>query len=91
VLSHPGAQDLTTTIDWTQLIEVGQANGLETIRLEPLDKFLSTEGAFEELSAATNEIRDSAEFFNFVAAARELILPNSLGGAFQVLVQRKVV
>ena len=90
VLSHPGAQDLTTTVDWTQVIEVGQANGLETIRLEPLDKFLSTQGAFEELSAATDEIRDSAEFFNFVAAARELILPNSLGGAFQVLVQRKV-
>jgi SAM-dependent MidA family methyltransferase len=90
VFSHPGAQDLTTTVDWTEIMEAGARSGLETLRLEPLHNFLLVEGALEELSSAGTRIFDSAELFKFNAGARELILPNSLGGAFQVLVQRKV-
>lgn len=89
-LSRPGHLDLTTTVDWTQIMEAGERNGLETLRLEPLYNFLLVEGASAELGAACTRIFDAAELFNYHAAARDLIMPDGLGGAFQVLVQRKL-
>jgi SAM-dependent MidA family methyltransferase len=89
VLSHPGEQDLTTTVDWNQVMEAGARNGLETLRFEPLNEFLMTEGALNELMNAGNRITDTAELLNYNAKARELIMPNGMAAAFQVLVQRK--
>jgi SAM-dependent MidA family methyltransferase len=89
VLSDPGAQDLTSTVDWTQLVEAGERNGFETLRLERLDKFLLAEGAIDELTNAAQTTGDEAELFNFNASAREMILPTGMASYFQVLVQRK--
>jgi SAM-dependent MidA family methyltransferase len=89
-LSHPGERDLTTTIDWTQMIEVGERYGLETVALQRLDQFLLAQGAIEEITAAVSTISDQAELFNYNAAARELIMPNGMASHFQVLVQRKL-
>jgi SAM-dependent MidA family methyltransferase len=89
VLSDPGAQDLTSTVDWTQVIEAGERNGFETLRLERLDKFLLAEGAVDELTNVAQTTNDVAELFNFNAGARELILPTGMASYFQVLVQRK--
>lgn len=91
VLSHPGEQDLTTTVDWTQITEAGERNGLETLRLQRLDQFLLSEGAVDELAGAGNRIRDQVELLNFNAGARELIMPDGLAASFQVLVQRKEI
>ncbi len=88
-LSNPGEQDLTTTIDWTQMIEAGERRGLLTLALQPLDQFLLAEGALETLQAAGSAISDQAELFNLNAGARELIMPNGMAASFQVLVQRK--
>jgi len=90
VLLHPGEQDLTTTIDWTQMIEAGERNGFERVRLQRLDQFLLAEGALEEMQkAAAAAISSQADLFNFNAGARELIMPDGLAASFQVLVQRK--
>ena len=90
VLLHPGEQDLTTTIDWTQMIEAGERNGFERVRLQRLDQFLLAEGALEEMQkAAAAAISSQADLFNFNAGARELIMPDGLATSFQVLVQRK--
>jgi len=89
VLSNPGERDLTTTIDWTQMIETGERYGLETIAWQRLDQFLLTQGAMEEIAAAVSTISDQAELFNYNAAARELIMPDGMAASFQVLVQRK--
>lgn len=89
VFAHPGEQDLTTTVDWTQVIEAGERNGLETLRFQSLNEFLMTEGALDELMSAGNRLADNAELLNYHARARELIMPNGMAAAFQVLVQRK--
>jgi SAM-dependent MidA family methyltransferase len=89
-LSHPGEQDLTTTVDWTQMIEAGKPNGFEELRLQSLDQFLLAEGAIEELQTAGATISNQADLFNFNAGARELIMPTGMAAHFQVLVQRKI-
>ncbi len=88
VLAHAGEQDLTTTIDWTQLIEAGKRNYFGMLRLQRLDQFLLAEGALDEMQAAVARISDQAELFNFNARAREMIMPNGMTASFQVLVQR---
>jgi SAM-dependent MidA family methyltransferase len=88
-LSHPGEQDLTTTVDWTQMIEAGKQNGFEEARLQSLDQFLLAEGVIEELQEAVATISDQTDLFNFNARVRELIMPTGMAAHFQVLVQRK--
>jgi len=89
VLLHPGEQDLTTSVDWTQIKEAGSDHGLEVLRLERLDRFLLAEGAVDELNEAAQTISDPADLLNFNARAREMILPTGMASHFQVMVQRK--
>jgi SAM-dependent MidA family methyltransferase len=89
-LSHPGEQDLTTTLDWTQMIEAGKQNGFEELTFQSLDQFLLAEGAIEELQKAAAAISNQADLFNFNAGARELIMPTGLAAHFHVLIQRKI-
>ena len=89
LLARPGEYDLTTTVDWTQIQEAGSRYGFETLRFQRLDEFLLSEGAPDELFSIGNQIRDPVELLNFNAAARELIMPDGMAAAFQVLVQRK--
>ena len=89
VLSNPGECDLTTTIDWTQMIEAGERYGLRTEALHRLDQFLLAAGAIETMAAAVATISDQAELFNYNAGARELIMPDGMAAWFQVLVQQK--
>jgi SAM-dependent MidA family methyltransferase len=89
VLAQPGEQDLTTTVDWTQVGEAGARNGLETLRFEQLDQFLLIEGALQQIMSASDRLIDQVELFNFNAAAREMIMPDGMAAHFQVLVQRK--
>jgi SAM-dependent MidA family methyltransferase len=89
VLARPGEQDLTTTIDWTQIQEAGDRAGLRTIRFERLDQFMGASvGAIME--TMVREKSDSAEMLRFTTSARELLLPNGLASYFHVLVQEKV-
>ena len=89
ILSQPGEQDLTTTVDWTLVREAGARVGLQTLRFERLDQFLVSEGALETIASAGGRITDHRELFNFNAAAREMIMPDGMAAHFQVLVQRK--
>jgi SAM-dependent MidA family methyltransferase len=87
-LSRPGEQDLTTTIDWTQIIRAGESGGLETIRLERLDQYLLGEGILNQLELAISQTRTEAEALVLRAGLREMILPNGMCSSFQVLVQK---
>ena len=49
VLGDPGEQDLTTTVNWTQLVIEGETAGLKTLSLERLDAFLLRAGLVEQL------------------------------------------
>ena len=89
VLANPGAQDLTTTVDWTQLQEAGALYGLEQLRFERLDQFLLNEGLLETLSTMANQLGKPADVVNLQLGAREMIRPDGLAASFQVLIQRK--
>jgi SAM-dependent MidA family methyltransferase len=89
VLARPGEQDLTTTIDWTQIKEAGRRAGLRAIRFERLDEFLVGEG-LGILSMMIAHTRDPVEALRLSTSAREMIMPNGLAASFQVLVQEKL-
>ncbi|HZH91007.1 MAG TPA: SAM-dependent methyltransferase [Pyrinomonadaceae bacterium] len=89
VLAHPGEHDLTTTINWTQVRQAGEAAGLETISFERQDEFLLRAGLLDQLERLTTHLRDEAERLRLTVGAREMILPGGMGGSFQVLVQKK--
>jgi len=88
ILSRPGEYDLTTTVDWTQIMEAGRRHGLETLRFERLNEFLMMEALSEVISAASLAT-DPAEQFTLNRFALELIKSDGMAAAFQVLVQRK--
>jgi SAM-dependent MidA family methyltransferase len=90
LLARPGHQDLTSTIDWTQVREAGQRAGLQTIRFERLDAFLMSAGVFEAMAEMIGKTKDPAEGMRLSTSARELVLPTGLAASFQVLVQEKV-
>jgi SAM-dependent MidA family methyltransferase len=88
VLARPGEQDLTTTVDWTQMREAGAVVGLKTLRQEQLDKFLLHEGLLDELETMTSGLSDS-DALRLRTSAREMIMPHGLAASFQILVQAK--
>jgi SAM-dependent MidA family methyltransferase len=88
VLATPGEQDLTTTIDWTQVREAGERFGLRTLRFQRLDQFLRDEGLLERLMEMGSTL-DTVEAIRLRTSSRELVLPTGLAAAFQVLVQEK--
>jgi SAM-dependent MidA family methyltransferase len=89
VLARAGEQDLTTTVDWTQIKEAGRRAGLRAVRLERLDQFLLIEGLPQRLFEMVAETKDQAEALRLSTSARELIMPHGLAASFQVLVQTK--
>lgn len=89
LLANPGAQDLTTTINWTQVVAAGEHAGLKTVALERLDSFLLSAGVVEQLERESALAPDEAERSALRLGARELILPNGMAASFQVLVQKK--
>ena len=90
VLANPGQQDLTTTIDWTQIMATGERSGLEALRFEPLDHFLAGEGLFAALSKMVTTANDPVEAVRLSTSAREMIMPHGLAASFQILVQEKL-
>ncbi|HKP72065.1 MAG TPA: SAM-dependent methyltransferase, partial [Pyrinomonadaceae bacterium] len=89
LLADPGEQDLTTTVNWTQLKQAGEAAGLETVSLERQDEFLLRAGIVEQLERMSAGARDEAERVRLRLGAREMILPGGMSQSFQVLLQKK--
>ena len=88
VLANPGEQDLTTTIDWSFVSRIGERVGLEVVEFERQDLFLLHTGLLEELEALVDAAKSEAEKQQLRAQSREMILPNGMAAAFQVLVQK---
>jgi SAM-dependent MidA family methyltransferase len=88
VLERPGEHDITSTVNWTQVQSVGAALGLDTIRLERLDKFLLDTGLLAELEQRVAAEISDARRLDLSTRAREMILPGGLASSFQVLVQK---
>lgn len=90
VLSSPGEQDITTSVDWTAVMEFAQEFGFERIAFQPQDRFLMENGLLEELEARASQAESEAEVLQLRTSAREMILPGGMAQSFQVLVLRKL-
>ena len=89
VLRDPGTQDLTTNVNWTQVIAEGERAGLRTLSLERLDEFLLRVGLVNQLQLESARAASEAEVAALRLDAREMILPGGMASHFQVLVQQK--
>ncbi len=89
VLSRPGAQDLTTTINWTQSKQAAARVGLQTILFSRQDEFLLRAGLLEQLEQMSAGLSSEAERMSLRLSAREMILPGGMSQSFQVLVLKK--
>ncbi|HEX6729911.1 MAG TPA: SAM-dependent methyltransferase [Pyrinomonadaceae bacterium] len=88
ILERPGEHDITSTVNWAQVQSVGAALGLDTIRLERLDKFLLDTGLLEELERRVGAEVTDVRKLDLSTRAREMILPGGLASSFQVLIQK---
>lgn len=89
VLSNPGSQDITSTVNWTHLKQVAAECGLENVRLERQDRFLIQEGLLDQLSEMTEGLVGQADAIALRTEAREMVLPNGMSASFQVLISRR--
>ena len=89
VLSNPGEQDLTTTVNWTAVKRSGERLGLSVVEFERQDKFLLTAGLLDQLEKESGKARTEADKLRLSSAALEMILPTGMSASFQVLVQKK--
>jgi SAM-dependent MidA family methyltransferase len=90
LLADPGAQDITSTVNWTQIIAAGERAGLCYVSLEGQDAFLLRAGLLEQLERECARAGDNAAVVELRLGAREMILPGGMAAHFQVLVQRKL-
>jgi SAM-dependent MidA family methyltransferase len=91
LLARPGEQDLTTTVNWSFVRDVGARLGLEVVEFERQDKFLLAAGLLEQLAVEARQCEGEAERLRLSTAAREMILPDGMASHFQVLVQKKTL
>lgn len=89
VLANPGNQDLTATVNWTAVEQIGQQHQLEVVDFKPQDKFLIDAGLLNQLENESRRARGDAERLRLSTAAREMILPDGMAAKFQVMTQRK--
>lgn len=89
VLSAPGEYDITSSVNWTQVMRVGESFGFEVVEFAYQDKFLLSAGLLEELQRRLTRIEKQADKLRLTTDAREMILPGGMASSFQVLVQRR--
>lgn len=89
VLESPGDCDITTSVDWTFVMNEGKRVGFEVERFERLDQFLLSEGLLAELEDRLSTLDTDAQRAELTSSAREMILPGGMASSFQILVQRR--
>ena len=89
ILAHPGEYDITSSVNWSQLQDLGERAGFATVEFAPQDRFLIAAGLLEELERALAAAKTEADKIALSTGAREMILPGGMGSSFQVLVQKR--
>ena len=89
VLAAPGEYDITSSVNWTQVIETGERLGFQVVEFESQDRFLVRAGLLESLEKRLKLIEKEADQIRLTTGAREMILPGGMASSFQVLVQKR--
>lgn len=87
MLARPGEQDLTATIDWSNVKRIGERLGMRLVSFERQDEFLLRSGLLVELERMASTSNTEADAIVLRSSARELILPGGMSESFQVLIQ----
>ena len=90
VLLAPGEYDITSSVNWTQVIKTGERLGLEVVEFAQQDKFLLKAGLLDELHLRLRQSDTESEKVRLTNDAKEMILPGGMASSFQVLVQKRV-
>ena len=91
VLLAPGEYDITSSVNWTQVMETGERLGLRTVEFESQNRFLLNAGLLEVLEKGLRRMKTEADKARLTTGAREMILPGGMATNFQVLVQQREV
>lgn len=87
-----GGQDITSHVDFTSLMQAGDASGLSTNWFGEQYRFLMNGGIVEELISLEANATSEAEKLKHRLALKKLMLPEGgMGDTFRVLVQSKGV
>ncbi len=85
VLAAPGEYDITSSVNWTQVIEAGERLGFQVVEFESQDRFLLRAGLLETLERRLKRIEKKADQVRLTTGAREMILPGGMASSFQVV------
>jgi len=87
-----GEQDITSHVDFTTLMQAGEAAGLATAWFGEQYRFLMAAGIIEELMALEARAASEEERIRHRLTLKKLMLPDGgMGDTFRVLVQSKGV
>jgi SAM-dependent MidA family methyltransferase len=89
ILLAPGEHDITSSVNWTQVIKTGERLGLEVVEFAQQDRFLLRAGLVDELEKRLRRIETTADQLRLTTDAKEMILPGGMAASFQVLVQKR--
>jgi len=91
LLANPGEQDLTAHVNFSQLIEIGERNGMRLTAAVPISqsRFLMELGEPDEFHDVFADCATDLEWQQRAQQLKTLILPQGMGEAFRVLQLRK--
>ena len=85
-----GQQDITSHVDFTTLITVGEQEGLETVWFGEQYRFLMGAGIMEEMMLLEKSATTESERMKNRLGLKKLMLPDGgMGDTFKVLIQSK--
>ncbi len=84
-----GAQDMTSHVDFTSLIEAGIEAGLSFLGLTDQTRFLMGLGIADSMESLAGRMETSPDARSAFLAMKHLMAPSQMGGTFKVLLQGK--
>ena len=83
-----GEQDITSHVNFSDLMNAGEGAGMENISFQTQMDFLIQQGILQEIEALVPAANAAA--VQRMMAIKKLILPDAMGHRFKVLIQRKI-
>ena len=89
VLERVGEQDITSSVNFTALMEYGSDAGLETVSFERQSAFLFRMGLIDRIAALASQTDDPTADLKSRLAIKNLFVPGGASDNFRVLIQSK--
>jgi len=89
LLQRAGEQDITSSVNFTALMEYGRDAGLETLSFERQSAFLLRMGLIDRIAAIASQTDDPTTDLKSRLAIKNLFVPGGVSDNFRVLIQTK--